>query len=224
MSVRELSHDSKTLKDQLFHISQLAHHWKALVLLNEADVFVQTRFIDSHQNARVSIFLRKLEYNQEIMFLTINRVRDFDDAIQSRITLTVRYDFLSLDTRKQVWISFLKKAVTVNEAAKYDPKDLDGLARKNLNDRQIRSSLSKSVKFVNADHWFITDQKHDCCDSCVSRVSQHQDVYVSFGIDHQFERGIWIWFRWCWSSFRQVLLPLALTVANTCIIVLGGFR
>lgn len=49
--------------------------------MNEANVFVQTRSIDSHQNARVSIFLRKLEYNQEIMFLTINRVRDFDDAI-----------------------------------------------------------------------------------------------------------------------------------------------
>lgn len=190
MSVRELSHDSKTLKDQLSHISQLAHHWKALVLLNEADVFVQARFIDSHQNARVSVFLRKLEYNQEIMFLTINRVRDFDDAIQSRITLAVRYDSLSLDTRKQVWVSFLKKAVTANGATKYDPKDLDGLARKNLNGRQVRSSLSKPVKSVNADHWFITDQKHGCCDSCVSRVSQHQGVYVPFGIGHQFERGI----------------------------------
>ncbi len=190
MSAGELGHDPKTLEDQLSHISQLAHHWKALVLLDEADVFVQARSIDSHQNARVSVFLRKLEYNQGIMFLTTNRVRDFDDAIQSRITLAVRYDPLSLDTRKQVWVSFLKKAVTANGAAKYDPKDLDGLARKDLNGRQVRSSLSKPVKSVNADHWSIIDQKHGCCGPCVSRVSQHQGVYVPFGIGHQFERGI----------------------------------
>ncbi len=24
------------------------------------------------------------------------------------------------------------------------------------------------------------------------------------------ERGIWIWFRWCWQSFQRALLPLAL--------------
>lgn len=39
---------------------------------------MQARSIDSHQNARVSVFLRKLEYNQGIMFLTTNRVRDFN--------------------------------------------------------------------------------------------------------------------------------------------------
>ena len=73
VSAGELSHEPKKLKDQLSHISQLAYHWEALILLDEADVFVQARSIDSHQNARVSVFLRKLEYNQGIMFLTINQ-------------------------------------------------------------------------------------------------------------------------------------------------------
>jgi len=123
----------------LSHISQLAYHWKALVLLHEADVFVQARSIDSHQNARVSVFLRKLEYNQGIMFLTTNRVRDFDDAIQSRITLAVRTSPLSRDTRKQIWASFLKKALTANGAAKYNPKDLNELAKKDFNGRQVKA-------------------------------------------------------------------------------------
>ena len=138
VSAGELGHEPKKLEDQLSRISQLAYHWKALVLLDEADVFVQARSINSHQNARVSVFLRKLEYNQGIMFLTTNRVRDFDDAIQSRITLAVRYEPLSLTTRKQVWESFLKKAVTVNGAAKFDQKELERLAGKDLNGRQVR--------------------------------------------------------------------------------------
>lgn len=119
--------------------------------MDEADVFVQARSIDSHQNARVSVFLRKLEYNQGIIFLTTNRVRDFDDAIQSTITLAVRYEPLSLATRKQVGASFLKKAVTANGAAKYNPGDLDGLARKDLNGRQVRAPLSNQVESVNTD-------------------------------------------------------------------------
>ncbi|KAL9126352.1 MAG: hypothetical protein Q9217_004582 [Psora testacea] len=138
ISAGELGHDPKTLEEQLSHISQRAHHWKALVLLDEADVFVQARSVDSHQNARVSVFLRKLEYNQGIMFLTTNRVRDFDGAIQSRITLALRYEPLSLATRKQVWVSFLKKAVTVNGEAKVDQKGLDQLAGKDINGRQVR--------------------------------------------------------------------------------------
>ena len=69
------------------------------------------------------------------MFLTTNRVRDFDDAIQSRITLAVKYEALSLATRKQVWVSFLEKAVTVNGAAKFNQKELDQLAGKDLNGR-----------------------------------------------------------------------------------------
>ncbi|KAI4131516.1 MAG: hypothetical protein LQ341_006356 [Variospora aurantia] len=127
VSARELGHEPKKLEDLLSHISQLAYHWKALVLLDEADIFVQARSIDIHQNAHVS----------GIMFLTTNRVRDFDDAIQSRITLAVRYEPLRLATRKQVWASFLKKAVTANGAAKYNPEDLDELARKDLNGRQL---------------------------------------------------------------------------------------
>ena len=138
ISAGELGHDPKTLEEQLSHISQRAHHWKATVLLDKADVFVQARSIDSQQNARVSVFLRKLEYNQGIMFLTTNRVRDFDDAIQSRITLALRYEPLSLATRKQIWVSFLKKAVTVNGAAKVDQKGLDRLAGKHINGRQVR--------------------------------------------------------------------------------------
>ncbi|KAI4103533.1 MAG: hypothetical protein L6R37_003750 [Teloschistes peruensis] len=57
---------------------------KAILLLDEADVFVQSRSSNNPHNALVSVFLRTLEYYRGIMILTTNRVKDIDDAIQSR--------------------------------------------------------------------------------------------------------------------------------------------
>ncbi len=113
-------------------------YWKAIVLLDEADVFVQSRsFINSH-NALVSVFLRKLEYYRGIMILTTNRVKDIDDAVQSRISVALHYEPLGLDTRKKIWESFLKKAVAAKCGAKYTPADLDWLSKKGVNGRQVR--------------------------------------------------------------------------------------
>jgi hypothetical protein len=90
-------------------------------------------------------------YEAEVTNSPISNIRDFDDAIQSRITLAVRYEPLSLPSRKQVWASFLKKTVTVNGTAKYNAEDLDGLARKNLIGRQVRAPFFNPVESVNTD-------------------------------------------------------------------------
>ncbi len=71
------------------------------------------------------------------MFLTTNRVRDFDDAVQSRITLGLRYETLAFDTRRTVWDSLLKRASNASGPAKYDGKDLVQLAKREVNGRQV---------------------------------------------------------------------------------------
>ncbi len=71
------------------------------------------------------------------MFLTTNRVKQIDDAIASRIHLPLKYESLGLAARRGIWESFLKKAVTKNGGAYYDRKDLDFLAKKDLNGRQV---------------------------------------------------------------------------------------
>jgi hypothetical protein len=90
-SAGDLSSDAAKLEKQLSLHFELADHWNALLLLDEADVFLRKRDTDHTHNSLVSVFLRKLEYYQGIMLLTTNRVRDFDDAIQSRIHLALRY-------------------------------------------------------------------------------------------------------------------------------------
>lgn len=96
VSAGELGHDPKALEDRLSHISQSAHRWKTLVLLDEADVFVQARSTVKMLVSRS--FFASRNTIKGIMFLTTNRVRVFDDAIQSRVTLAMRYDSLSVAT------------------------------------------------------------------------------------------------------------------------------
>ena len=132
-----MSNDAAKLENQLSLIFELANHWKALLLLDEADVFLRKRDTDHTHNSLVSVFLRKLEYYQGIMLLTTNRVRDFDDAIQSRIHLALRYGPLGFDTRKGIWDTFLQNAITAKGEADYSDENLDDLARHDLNGRQV---------------------------------------------------------------------------------------
>jgi len=137
ISAGELGTSVEKLEVQLPLIFQRADKWNA-VLLDEADVFLEQRSLhDVHRNALVSVFLRELEYYQGIMFLTTNRVKQIDDAIASRIHLPLKYESLGLAARRGIWESFLKKAVTKNGGAYYDRKDLDFLAKKDLNGRQV---------------------------------------------------------------------------------------
>lgn len=126
------------LEEQLSTIFRLAHHWKAILLLDEADVFVQSRSFNNSYNALVSVFLRKLEYYRGVMILTTNRVKDIDDAIQSRISVALHYGSLEFGTRKKIWGSYLKKAATAKGRVECTSTDLDWLSKKELNGRQVR--------------------------------------------------------------------------------------
>jgi hypothetical protein len=147
ISAGELGEDPSALESRLSLIFRLTSHWKALVLLDEADVFVQERSTNHNTNGLVSVFLRKLEYFQGVMFMTTNRVRSFDDAIKSRITLALRYDSLSPATRRIIWKKFLDKATTSSGPATYKSTELDAFARKSLNGRQV-SVLPISCRII----------------------------------------------------------------------------
>ena len=58
ISAGELGQNVKTLEEQLSTIFRLAHHWKAILLLDKADVFVQSRSFVKPHNALVSVILR----------------------------------------------------------------------------------------------------------------------------------------------------------------------
>ncbi|KAF2817378.1 P-loop containing nucleoside triphosphate hydrolase protein [Mytilinidion resinicola] len=144
VSAGELGTDSRVLEHELQKIMDIAHSWGAVLLLDEADVFLEKREVhDIHRNALVSIFLRLLEYFQGILFLTTNRVETFDDAFQSRIHMPLRYGELTPKAKKEIWKTFVEKVRVVEglQVTPFGEKDFDALARNNLNGRQIKNAV-----------------------------------------------------------------------------------
>ncbi|OHW99646.1 AAA family ATPase [Colletotrichum incanum] len=143
-SAGELGTDSRYLESELQKILDICHAWGAILLLDEADVFLEKRNLhEIARNALVSIFLRQLEYFQGILFLTTNRVETFDDAFQSRIHIALRYENLTQRAKKSIFKIFVER-VRVLEKVDLKPfsdEDYDNLAKHDLNGRQIKNTV-----------------------------------------------------------------------------------
>jgi SpoVK/Ycf46/Vps4 family AAA+-type ATPase len=129
---------AEKLEEQLSRIFKIASQWNALLLLDEADVFLERRSpSDTSRNGLVTVFLRKLEYFEGILFLTTNRVSEFDDAILSRIHIMLKYNSLSKDERREIWKHFLEKAHTYQGAAEISDQEFGRMVNSQLNGRQV---------------------------------------------------------------------------------------
>jgi len=80
-----------------------AKRWDAVLLLDEADVFVMERGLDLAQNAIVAEFLRTLEYFDGLLFLTTNRIDGVDEAILARCAAIISYAPPGPKDARQVW-------------------------------------------------------------------------------------------------------------------------
>jgi len=80
-----------------------ASRWSAILLIDEADVYVRSRGNDIQQNAIVGVFLRTLEYYSGILFMTSNLETEIDDAIMSRATAHLVYEIPSDNDRLEIW-------------------------------------------------------------------------------------------------------------------------
>jgi ATPase family associated with various cellular activities (AAA) len=162
----DLGDEPSSVESTLSNILEMVTKWKAVLLLDEADVFLEARSIhDLERNKLVSIFLRLLEYYEGVLFLTTNRVDNIDAAFESRIHLSLQYDELDKPSRKHVWETFLSRAITAGnktgntnglvppsdinggEAAKtsgFTEEEIDKLADRPMNGRQIKNVLKTS--------------------------------------------------------------------------------
>ncbi|KAF7304528.1 AAA domain-containing protein [Mycena chlorophos] len=121
----------------LERVFNVATAWKAIVLIDEADVFLERRSLhDLERNAMVAVFLRHVEYYRGILFLTTNRVQAFDEAFLSRIHVALHFGDLDESARAQVWKAFIKRAgVEVVE------ERVARLAKREVNGREIKNAV-----------------------------------------------------------------------------------
>ncbi|EDN04841.1 predicted protein [Histoplasma mississippiense (nom. inval.)] len=148
----QLATQPDRLEDNLTRIFQIAKRFDALLLLDEADVFLERRTsINMSKDAIVTIFLRKLEYSQGTSFLTTNRETEFDEAILSRIHLKIKYPNLSRQQRKAIWKHFVSQARTHQGPAAINDQDLNRLATSDLNGRDIKNLMSIAHALATVD-------------------------------------------------------------------------
>ncbi|KAF4845361.1 putative 26S proteasome regulatory subunit-like protein [Colletotrichum siamense] len=141
----DIGTEAQDVEKYLSTVLYLGKLWDCVLLLDEADVFLEERtFADLQRNSLVSVFLRTLEYYEGILILTSNRVGHFDEAFKSRIQVAIHYENLSKKSRKAIWQNFLEM---IEDSADEDANiselegHLDQLASEEMNGRQIRNAL-----------------------------------------------------------------------------------
>ncbi len=131
-----------------------AQRWGAVMLIDEADVYIKRRDDNITMNAVVGVFLRVLEYFNGLLFLTTNRVDDIDEAIVSRCIALIRFHPPHRDDRRAIWRVMAEQfelalaPELVDELADTFPgasgRDIKGLAKltaKYCNQKRVDPSL-----------------------------------------------------------------------------------
>lgn len=99
----QLGVEPADIEKQLKLCFERSTRWNAILLIDEADVYVHKRTTNLKQNSVVGTFLRVLEYYPNILFMTSNRADIIDDAIISRCVMVVEYFMPSAEQQKQIW-------------------------------------------------------------------------------------------------------------------------
>jgi len=133
VTVGELGSDATSLETGLSGVLEVAATWNAVILLDEADIFLEKRTeTDIARNAMVGVFLRLIEYHQGVLFLTTNRVKNFDPAFHSRISIALKYQDLNFSSREQIWTNlFGASGVSGIPGNTFAHHDLNGRQIKN---------------------------------------------------------------------------------------------
>ncbi|KAH8175289.1 ATPase family associated with various cellular activities (AAA) domain-containing protein [Sarocladium implicatum] len=157
VTVADIGLDPEKVEQNLGHVFRLAASWEAIILFDEADVFLESRSSETaslQRNSLVSELLRVLEYYDGMLILTTNRLRRFDHAVMSRINLAVRYPDLNHEQKKQIFMHFVRQ---LDEDATADLARIERWIREEdtreelegLNGRQIRNILFSAARMTS---------------------------------------------------------------------------
>ncbi|KAF8544618.1 P-loop containing nucleoside triphosphate hydrolase protein [Trichophaea hybrida] len=150
----DLGTEPRELEDNLQNCFRLAQRWQCVMLLDEADVFLARRHLsDLKRNSLVSVFLRVLEYYNGILFLTTNRVGNFDEAFTSRLHVSIHYPPLEDTERLKIWQYHMNRLERIRpdiifSGTALNYLDSDETKKLRFNGRQIRNIFQTAVSLA----------------------------------------------------------------------------
>ncbi|RDW61106.1 hypothetical protein BP6252_12489 [Coleophoma cylindrospora] len=158
LTVADIGTDEVRMEANLSRWFTVAASWQAIILIDEADVFLEKRQIANLQrNSLVSVFLRCMEYYPGMLFLTTNRIGQIDDAFLSRTSVALTYEPLNSSVQLRVWEGFLAKLerersdIIVTDRARTfleEDKDMNSIQ---WNGREIRNALQTAIALAVHD-------------------------------------------------------------------------
>jgi ATPase family associated with various cellular activities (AAA) len=162
LQAEDLGINASVLGANLKKFMEMATEWDAVILLDEADVFLGERNpVDIARNELVSIFLREIEYYRGILFLTTNLFNTIDTAFRSRVNIHLVFQTLAPENRKVLWQKFISRlplAIGADESTSDEKpvelvkpstllsdEDFTELSQWDLNGREIKNAV-KTVR------------------------------------------------------------------------------
>lgn len=155
------------MKNHVFNIFKIASHFNAIFLVNKINIFLYECFVNEVYNYSMTIFLCKFEYFEKVLFLIINCVDEFDDAILSRIHYKLKYEILNWEFQRDVWKSFLSKSCMYKRSLQlfsdelYKLKDLNFSVWK-ICDEMLIVHISSLIVYSSSDQKSDYDHSYIC--------------------------------------------------------------
>lgn len=149
----QLGTNEEQLETKLQLVLRRASRWGAILLIDEADVYVRERGADIVQNAIVGVFLRLLERYRGVLFLTSNRATIIDDAVMSRCIAHVRYEAPEGDDLRRIWTILAE-----NYGVELSKADLDELLAKfpRISGRNVKNLLKLATMVAKSKKSKVT--------------------------------------------------------------------
>jgi len=152
LTIGDLGSNESSIEEELSRWFGLATRWRAVLLIDEADIFLEKRRTsDLARNGVVTAFLRKMEYFGGLLFLTTNRIDSMDEAFMSRVHVVMGFEKLGDNTRTSIWRSFFKKLrdemkeITVSEEAEAYVLNDPEIVGMDWNGREIRNAFQTAI-------------------------------------------------------------------------------
>lgn len=142
-----LGTQADNIRANLEEVFKRSKRWNAVLLLDEADVFVLERSNNIAQNAVVAEFLRTLEYFDGLLFMTTNRADSIDEAIISRCVAIIDYRAPERDDARVIW-RVLAEALGVEIEDSLIEELLDGFP--NIVPRDIKMLLALAARVARS--------------------------------------------------------------------------
>ncbi|KAH7215593.1 hypothetical protein DER44DRAFT_637613, partial [Fusarium oxysporum] len=195
----DLGSSPNAVEDALQTNFALANRWGCILLLDEADVFLAERRRDYfNRNGLVAVFLRVLEYYAGILFLTTNRIGDFDEAFASRIHMSLHYPPLKLVSTSKIFelnLKMIKKRyqeadrkimIDIQAIGDYAEEYWQRNVKARLNGRQIRNACQTALALAEFDaqpegsKYDLTVRSDAKVHLTVKHIQTVSDVYLEF--------------------------------------------